>query len=161
MAQLKWTEFGKVNLDYVLGIGGFDLERYIDLLAANKYFLEHMGANGRAFSGSSYTSMGYDTWMLNNGYHRIRQSSEVAQLPANIWLGMLLLERSKDIYRMKGLLSVQGMNERFVFQGVHDIFQGSPDRLWGPNEPRTNKIVFIGKNMDAQELEKGFKGCLL
>lgn len=27
MAQLKRTEFGKVNLDYVLGIGGFDLER--------------------------------------------------------------------------------------------------------------------------------------
>lgn len=35
---------------------------------------------------------------------------------ANIWLGTLLLERSEDIYRMKGLLSVQGMNERFVFQ---------------------------------------------
>ncbi|XVF86387.1 hypothetical protein PTKIN_Ptkin18bG0035700 [Pterospermum kingtungense] len=48
---------------------------------------------------------------------------------ANMWLGTLLLERSEDIYRMKGLLSVQGMDERFVFQGVHDIFQGSPDRL--------------------------------
>lgn len=35
---------------------------------------------------------------------------------ANIWLGTLLMERSEDIYRMKGLLSVQGMNERFVFQ---------------------------------------------
>ena len=33
-----------------------------------------------------------------------------------MWLGTLLLERSDDIYRMKGLLSVQGMNERFVFQ---------------------------------------------
>ncbi|KAF5957172.1 hypothetical protein HYC85_004397 [Camellia sinensis] len=74
---------------------------------------------------------------------------------ANMWLGTLLLERSDDIYRMKGLLSVEGMNERFVFQGVHDIFQGSPDRLWGPDEPRTNKIVFIGKNLNAQELEKG------
>ncbi|RXH75980.1 hypothetical protein DVH24_042767 [Malus domestica] len=30
MAQLKRTEFGKVNLDYVLGIGGFDLERNIE-----------------------------------------------------------------------------------------------------------------------------------
>ena len=27
MAHLKRTEFGKVDLDYVLGIGGFDLER--------------------------------------------------------------------------------------------------------------------------------------
>lgn len=46
-------------------------------------------------------------------------------------------------------------------QGVHDIFQGSPDRPWGPDEARLNKIVFIGKNLDAHELEKGFKACLL
>lgn len=41
------------------------------------------------------------------------------------------------------------------------MFQGSPERLWGPDEPRVNKIVFIGKNLDAKELEKGFKACLL
>jgi hypothetical protein len=35
-----------------------------------------------------------------------------------MWLGTLLMERSDDIYRMKGLLSVQGMNERFVFQVI-------------------------------------------
>lgn len=33
-----------------------------------------------------------------------------------MWLGALLMERSDDIYRMKGLLSVEGMAERFVFQ---------------------------------------------
>lgn len=49
----------------------------------------------------------------------------------------------------------------FFIQGVHDIFQGSPDRPWNADEPRLNKIVFIGKNLDAQELEKGFKTCLL
>ncbi|GMH16578.1 hypothetical protein Nepgr_018419 [Nepenthes gracilis] len=32
-------------------------------------------------------------------------------------LGTLLLDKSEDIYRMKGLLSVQGMKERFIFQG--------------------------------------------
>jgi G3E family GTPase len=35
---------------------------------------------------------------------------------ADMWLGNLLLERSDDIYRMKGLLSVSGMPQRFVFQ---------------------------------------------
>ncbi|KAF3787800.1 COBW domain-containing protein 1 [Nymphaea thermarum] len=80
---------------------------------------------------------------------------------ANIWLGTLLLERSDDIYRMKGLLSVDGLNERFVFQGVHDIFQGSPDRPWAPEEKRINKIVFIGKNLDAKAIEEGFRACLL
>ena len=33
-----------------------------------------------------------------------------------MWLGNLLLERSDDIYRMKGILSVSGMPQRFVFQ---------------------------------------------
>lgn len=28
MANMKRTKYGKVDLDYVLGIGGFDLERY-------------------------------------------------------------------------------------------------------------------------------------
>lgn len=37
---------------------------------------------------------------------------------ANMWLGTLLLDRSDDIYRMKGLLSVEGMEERFVFQVI-------------------------------------------
>ncbi|GMH08688.1 hypothetical protein Nepgr_010528 [Nepenthes gracilis] len=36
---------------------------------------------------------------------------------ANMRLGTLLLDRSEDIDRMKGLLSVQGMKERFGFQG--------------------------------------------
>lgn len=40
----------------------------------------------------------------------------VGIIQANMWLGTLLLDRSDDIYRMKGLLSVQGMDERFVFQ---------------------------------------------
>lgn len=35
---------------------------------------------------------------------------------ANMWLGALLYQRSEDIYRMKGILSVQDMDERFVFQ---------------------------------------------
>lgn len=33
-----------------------------------------------------------------------------------MWLGALLYQRSEDIYRMKGILSVQDMDERFVFQ---------------------------------------------
>lgn len=34
----------------------------------------------------------------------------------DMWLGNLLLERSEDIYRMKGILSVDSMPQRFVFQ---------------------------------------------
>uniref|UniRef100_A0A803LE76 CobW C-terminal domain-containing protein n=1 Tax=Chenopodium quinoa TaxID=63459 RepID=A0A803LE76_CHEQI len=144
MANLKRTQFGNVDLDYVLGIGGFDLE---SIVCEGSLDLDKV-----RFVGLATISHYADVLLCCDFINAVQ---------ANMWLGTLLLERSEDIYRMKGLLSVEGMDERFVFQGVHDIFQGSPDRPWGPDEPRINKIVFIGKNLDGQELEKGFKTCLL
>ncbi|XP_031283917.1 uncharacterized protein LOC116142631 [Pistacia vera] len=179
MAYLKRTEFGKVDLEYVLGIGGFDLERIDSAVDAKE---DHAGHDHHDHDHHEHDHDHHDhdddhhhhEHEHHDGHHShdhthdpgVSSVSIVCEgildlEKANTWLGTLLLERSDDIYRMKGLLSVQGMDERFVFQGVHDIFQGSPDRPWGPDEPRINKIVFIGKNLDAQEIEKGFKACLL
>ena len=78
----------------------------------------------------------------------------------NGWLSQLLRAHGQDIFRMKGVLSVRGWDERFVFQGVHMLFDGRPDRLWG-NEPRHNKMIFIGRNLDRTALEEGFRACLV
>ncbi|GMH17689.1 hypothetical protein Nepgr_019530 [Nepenthes gracilis] len=174
MAHLKQTQFGKVDLDYVLGVGGFDLER-IESAIADEALKEDHHSHEHDHEHSHGHEHDHDH---GHDHHDNHHSHDHTHDPgvssvsivcegnldldkANMWLGTLLLDRSEDIYRMKGLLSVQGMKERFVFQGVHDIFQGSPDRLWGPEEARVNKIVFIGKNLDAAELERGFKACLL
>ncbi len=77
----------------------------------------------------------------------------------NEWLSTLLRERGADIFRMKGILSIHGQEQRFVFQGVHMLFDGRPDRPWG-NEPRANDLVFIGRRLDRAALEKGFRQCL-
>ncbi|KAH9715399.1 CobW C-terminal domain-containing protein [Citrus sinensis] len=175
MAHMKRTEFGKVDLDYVLGIGGFDLERIESAVDAKEDDAAHDRHDHDHNHGHHHYHHEHDP---EHEHHHDHHSHDHTHDPgvssvsivcegnldldkANIWLGTLLMERCQDIYRMKGLLSVRGMNERFVFQGVHDIFQGSPDRMWGPDEPRVNKIVFIGKNLNGQELEKGFKACLL
>jgi G3E family GTPase len=77
----------------------------------------------------------------------------------NKWLGQLLREKGQDIFRMKGVLSIAGVAERFVFQGVHMLFDGRPDRPWG-DEARSNKLIFIGRHLDRTELEQGFRACL-
>jgi len=77
----------------------------------------------------------------------------------NAWLSELLQTRGPDIYRMKGVLSLKGDPKRFVFQGVHMLIDGQPGRPWG-SEPRTNKLVFIGRQLDRAELEAGFRRCL-
>ncbi|XP_060205257.1 uncharacterized protein LOC132633069 [Lycium barbarum] len=175
MAQLKRTQFGNVDLDYVLGIGGFDLERIESAVGAEGSKEDHTGHDHDHHHHHDHGhGHEHDHKHEHHDHHHSHDHTHdpgVSSVSivcegtldlekANMWLGTLLIERSDDIYRMKGLLSVQGMDERFVFQGVHDIFQGSPDRPWRSDEPRTNKIVFIGKNLDAKEIEKGFKACL-
>ena len=77
----------------------------------------------------------------------------------NEWIGELLRTKGGDIYRMKGVLSVKGSNKRLVFQGVHMLFDAKFDREWG-TAPRTNTLVFIGKNLDRPALTEAFKACL-
>jgi G3E family GTPase len=76
------------------------------------------------------------------------------------WMGELLRTRGPDIFRMKGVLHIRGIAERFVFQGVHMLFDGRPDRLWREGEDRTNQLVFIGRNLNREALINGFRRCL-
>jgi len=78
----------------------------------------------------------------------------------NAWIGALLREKGTDIFRMKGVLSVKDQARRFVFQGVHMLFDGRPDRMWRPDEKRQNKLIFIGRNLDREALNEGFRACL-
>lgn len=75
------------------------------------------------------------------------------------WLRDLLMNQGQDIFRMKGILSFRDMQERYVFQGVHMLFDGRPDRPWG-DAPRTNSLIFIGRNLDRAALNAGFEACL-
>ncbi len=76
------------------------------------------------------------------------------------WMMALLRIKGVDIFRMKGVLSLAGKEERFVFQGVHMLFDGVEDRPWD-GEERYNQLVFIGRNLDRDELEQGFRACLV
>jgi G3E family GTPase len=77
----------------------------------------------------------------------------------NAWLGYLLQSRGQDILRMKGVLSFKGEPRRYVFHGVHMVFDGQLERDWGAAE-RVSRLVFIGRNLDRHELEAGFESCI-
>jgi G3E family GTPase len=77
----------------------------------------------------------------------------------NAWMSKLLQSQGQDIFRMKGVLAIKGDPNRFVFQGVHMLFDGQAERPWGKS-PRTNKLIFIGRNLDREKLTEGFRSCL-
>ncbi len=106
------------------------------------------------------------TWVAQHehddevGSFSIEKDGDLDEQKLQAWISKLLSEKGVDIFRMKGFLSIAGESDRFVFQGVHMIFSGKPDRPWG-SLPRRNQLVFIGRNLDEKEMRKGFEDCLV
>jgi G3E family GTPase len=141
MADVIHSRYAEVDLDRVLAVGAFDLARVLELDPA---FLE----DGEHLHDQTVTSVGIDL------------PGEVHVEKINDWLGWLLSEKGTDIFRMKGILAVKGDDRRFVFQGVHMLFEGQPDRPWRADEARTNRMIFIGRNLDRAEIDERFRACL-
>ncbi len=90
----------------------------------------------------------------------IEEKRELDAKKLNAWLSELLQTKGQDIFRMKGILNIKGQANRFIFQGVHMLFEGKPDRAWKSPEERKNQLVFIGRKLDREALNAGFRRCL-
>jgi hypothetical protein len=132
----------EVNVENVLNIKGFDLKRTLEM---DPGFL---ATDSEHVHDQNVTSLS------------IVQPHDVNYSLVSEWLGILLRTKGADIYRMKGILAISRTDEKFVYQGVHMIFNGSFEDVWGNNETRESKLVFIGKHLDHAELKAGFAACL-
>jgi G3E family GTPase len=75
------------------------------------------------------------------------------------WFRSLLSESGASIMRMKGILNLRGDPDQFLFQGVHNDFEGKPGRSWSAHEERLNRMVFIGRRLDQDKITQGFASC--
>ena len=106
----------------------------------------------------------HDSSITSFGIH-IEGEFKIDEL--NEWLGTLMREKGPDLYRSKGILSIQGSDEKYVFQGVHMIKNmGSSSELgmqhqpWQEGEKRINKFCFIGKNLDKKKITEDLRKCI-
>ncbi|PLZ12159.1 CobW family GTP-binding protein [Fischerella thermalis] len=142
MAKIYRTRNSEVGMDALLGVKAFDLDRALEIDP------EFLGEDAHEHDETVYSVAlvaegALDGEKLNN------------------WLGKLLQTQGPDIFRMKGILNIAGEDDRFVFQGVHMIFEGKPDRRWKEGETRKNELVFIGRNLDEAKLKQNFLACLV
>ncbi len=89
----------------------------------------------------------------------IEADGECNEKKLNTWLFKLLQERGTDIYRMKGVFAIKGHQNRFIFQGVHMLLDPADGGPWG-DKPRRNSLVFIGRDLDRDQLNASFRACL-
>ena len=71
----------------------------------------------------------------------------------------LLAIRGDDIFRVKGILHVQGDDRRHVLQGVHRILELKPSMPWWDETP-ASKLVFIGRHLQDEKLRARLEACL-
>jgi G3E family GTPase len=71
------------------------------------------------------------------------------------FLSAMVQVHGASLMRYKGILSIQDFDKRVVFQGVHMLMGSDLGAPWADGEVRESKMVFIGKNMPREVLEKG------
>ena len=86
----------------------------------------------------------------------ISVQGKINQAKLRYWLGTLLFDKSDTVYRMKGIINVADRKEKLIFQSVHRLFEDKVGPEWKDDEERLSKIVFIGENLNKQELTDGF-----
>ena len=142
MAKIYRTRNAEISMDDLLGVKAFDLQRALEI---DPDFLgEDAHQHDETVRSVAIVEPGaVDGYRLNE------------------WLGVLLQTQGADIFRMKGIVNVQGEEHRHVFQGVHMLFDGMSDRLWRKDEIRKNELVFIGRDLDEAQLKGAFRRCLV
>ena len=75
------------------------------------------------------------------------------------WIQKITQTDGPNILRLKGIIALDGDEERYVVQGVHMILEGDHQRPWKEGEKRESRLVFIGRNLDQEKLERTFKAC--
>ncbi len=142
IAKIYRTQNAELDLEQILGVAAFSLDRALEI--------------DPAFLGEEAHE--HDETV---GSIAIVEPGEIDGELLNQWMSKLLEIQGQDIFRMKGILNLVGQEQRFVFQGVHMIFDGRRDRDWKPTETRQNQLVFIGRNLNEAELKAGFRACLV
>ncbi|MDP3320577.1 MAG: GTP-binding protein [Bosea sp. (in: a-proteobacteria)] len=140
-AKLHRTERCALPIDQLLDRNAFDLDRILDI----------------------------EPDFLESGHHH-HHSDEVRSMSFTIpgdvdpekfmpWINDVSQAQGPNILRSKGILAFKGEPRRFVFQGVHMILDGDLQRDWKEGETRSSRLVFIGRDLNENELRQGFEAC--
>ena len=175
LAPITRATRADVPLHQVLGLGGFDLERILDI---NPEFANPAhGEEGHVHDehcGHDHHDHGHDHVHdhadHDHGPRGHSHGDDIKGISLSLerpmdgakftaWLDRLLGEQGQNILRAKGIIDVAGEDRRLVFQAVHMILEGDLQRPWGERERRWSRAVFIGRDLNEAELKAGFEAC--
>ncbi|MGG5872544.1 CobW family GTP-binding protein [Pseudomonas peli] len=152
-ADLVTSSYAQIDLSKILGVGAFEAtQKLMEIGAehnhhADEHHHEHEHDELVHEHDPSVSSVG------------IAVQADIDLVAFHQWISELRRDQSENLFRMKGVLAVKSEEQRYVLQGVHSLVEFRAAQPWG-NEPRSSKIVFIGRDLDRAALNQRFQACL-
>ncbi len=177
-APIARVDFGKVAIDEIFDIRGFNLN---DKLEIDPDFLkadEHAHHDCDEHCTHHDHDHGHDhehAHHHHDHHHGHGQGGHTDQIAAFVFrsdrafdparleefVGSLVQVYGPRMLRYKGVLWMQGASRRVIFQGVHQTMGSDLGAPWGEDEARGSKIVFIGQALPKQVFIDGLTQCLV
>lgn len=167
---LAWADVVVLNKRDLVG-SGEELEQIEALVREAAPFAENVEAvRGEVDPSFLFDRGGFDLSRIERlpdpAHHRhepgVRSYSLTAQSPLDAerferWFGELVRTHHERLYRAKGVIHPAGTRP-IVVQAVHDLWsrQAAPPGLAGTAESR---LVVIGRDLDREEIERGWRNC--
>ncbi|AZO35105.1 MAG: GTP-binding protein [Mesorhizobium sp.] len=165
-AKIHRTQRSGVALDEVLDRGAFDLSRALE---SDPHFLEaHDHDHDYDHDHQHHDHDGHDH------HHHHDHASDIHDVTVKSvslrggemdpkkffpWIEKVTQMEGPNILRLKGIIALKGDEDRYVLQGVHMILEGDHQRAWKDGEKHESRLVFIGRDLDAERLRKSFEAC--
>ncbi|TGS10396.1 GTP-binding protein [Mesorhizobium sp. M2E.F.Ca.ET.209.01.1.1] len=164
-AKIHRTQRSGVALDEVLDRGAFDLSRALE---NDPHFLEAHDHDHDHHDHDHHDHDGHDH------HHHHDHASDIHDVTVKSvslrggemdpkkffpWIEKVTQMEGPNILRLKGIIALKGDEDRYVLQGVHMILEGDHQRAWKDGEKHESRLVFIGRDLDAERLRKSFEAC--
>jgi G3E family GTPase len=181
-APQKLVHFGEMPLNEVFDLHGFNLNAKLDI---DPDFLKVEDAHAHAHDhscGQKHGEAGYvhdehcghdhshDHSHVGQHLHHHHTDDDVKSFvfrtnkaldPAKLedFLGAIVNIYGPKMLRYKGVLNMKGTERKVIFQGVHQLMGSDLGPVWGQDEVRSSKMVFIGIDLPKDILLQGLENC--
>jgi G3E family GTPase len=150
VAAIERAKNSDIDLDRIFNLGQIDFTRKLD-------GHDHDSHDGHPHAHHHHH---HHNHLQNIETVCVERAGELDGLKVSIWFRSIIKEMGDRLLRMKGILNLKGDNDQFLLQGVHWDFEGRPGRAWAVDEGRVNRLVFIGRDLNADKIGRGFEDCL-
>ncbi len=177
-AKIHRTQRSGVDLAEVLDRGAFDLKRALEndphFLEAHDHDHDHVCGPDCDHDHHHHDHDGHDHHGHEHHHHGHDHVSPIHDVTVQSvslrggemdpkkffpWIEKVTQLEGPNILRLKGIVAFRDDPDRYVIQGVHMIIEGDHQRAWKDGEKHESRLVFIGRELDAERLKKSFEAC--